>query len=48
MAKKKTKSTKLPWLPIYVDQLMADRKVQLMTAEEFGAYMALLFSEWTD
>jgi len=40
--------SRLNWMPVYIDRLMADRNVLFMDAETFGAYMLLLFSEWTD
>jgi uncharacterized protein YdaU (DUF1376 family) len=39
---------KLPWMPVFIDRFISDRKVQVMDLETFAAYILLLFSEWTD
>jgi len=38
----------LPYLPLWINDLMSDRKAICMTAEEFGSYMLLLISQWKD
>lgn len=37
---------RLPYLPVYVNDLTSDELVEAMSTEEFGAYMFLLFKAW--
>lgn len=37
---------RLPYLPLYVNDLTSDELVEAMSTEEFGAYMFLLFKAW--
>ncbi len=38
----------LPYMPLWIADLMSDRKVICMDAAEFGIYMAFMFSQWID
>lgn len=40
--------SEFPYMPIWVAELMSDRKVLTMSNSEFGMYMRLLFSQWLD
>jgi uncharacterized protein YdaU (DUF1376 family) len=40
--------SEFPYMPIWVAELMSDRKVMTMSNSEFGMYMRLLFSQWLD
>jgi uncharacterized protein YdaU (DUF1376 family) len=42
------KNGKLPYLPFYVADYLADAKVQRMSTLEQGAYLRLLFFSWSD
>jgi uncharacterized protein YdaU (DUF1376 family) len=37
---------RLPFMPLYVADILASPKVQVMTAEQFGAYMLILLTCW--
>jgi uncharacterized protein YdaU (DUF1376 family) len=39
---------KPPYFPLYVNDLTADGKVEVMTTEEFGAYIFLLCKAWKE
>jgi uncharacterized protein YdaU (DUF1376 family) len=39
---------RLPWFPFYAADWLADEKVQLMTAEQRGAYIHLLAYQWRE
>lgn len=38
--------TKLPFMPVYVDDIMVDPKVQAMDSEQFAWYVRMLFQAW--
>ena len=39
---------KLPFMPLYVQDLLSDEAVMLMSNAEFGAYMKLLCHQWVE